>query len=959
MELWPKSVLESHQTSEEAKCRALEIARALFKSGVQLPPEHYVANISYLALILDGRINIFPKEYSLSDEIRVDLVDTIGSIIASSPLDTRQLLQSARQRAVLGHTISALLEYAAPEREQYNIDRKLRIQALTVLIAIIESLPRGATFATFLPGISSAAARVILGDFKQGQMVFVLAIRLWTTLIHRVLGSQNEEHLSTQETDVKEQLSDQEKQLFVEQNAEWRDSTAENLKKHLEQFSKVATRHESWKVRLEFVKMCRIIINGCSSSMTYSVPLLIELLVALSCDDYNEVSSKAQQVLRESSKEIVPNQTEPMNSTSKLLQLCSENLLGLLLALPRIIRGESDEDILRSLHLVVGYMNVLAGKLRYITSTSRNLKRFSTLLIQLMEFSVRDVTVIAERTEFSYVNKMDKFASPFRKSYKYFNDPRISRLASSICRLLGFHGSLHGIIDHFTDIVRGSNSSQIAAVWCIGEVILGCKDLDESSLRQSVNLIENTARLLTDEAYWHLPTHNVKQFNFSTKKNNSLLMLGDLNQGSIVHKYCTNAILQCHIVECIGIMAQALGTYFDPILMYTLYPLLEKVGSDTLVVSHTALVTVNAIASCLEYRGASELICHNADHLLNTISLNLRYMELNPDAPTVLISMLRCCDCSIMEYLQDTVEEVFEELDGYDDNRIESFIRILLALVSAFARWDQDKECDIKKDGDADSNGVYGSDDDDDDDDGNKFGPVKSVVFNKYDVTVQVLSRCTHFAGSTDPRVRILILDIIGISVHVLHGEDNRLFPAINDFWPVLLARFTDSEIPVRLRALYVFEQVIETASDFMRSRTYSDALPILQLMLRKESSFSTVSPSASKLRFSNGYKLEFAALSSLCSIVDHLELTEDVAAGVAQACTPYLHNLIPLGLQDKAVTVIEHLMTLDPDAIWYLLMCTYAVPLAPTPTKAFKTPDFPAPTDGYQESVTKLLALL
>jgi len=103
------------------------------------------------------------------------------------------------------------------------------------------------------------------------------------------------------------------------------------------------------------------------------------------------------------------------------------------------------------------------------------------------------------------------------------------------------------------------------------------------------------------------------------------------------------------------------------------------------------LVTVANIARCLKYRRVSDLVCQNSDYLLNSISLNLRYVDMNPNAPTVLRSMLRCCDARIMDFLQDTVEEVFEALDGYQEDRTHIFVRILLSLVSSFRQWDEQR----------------------------------------------------------------------------------------------------------------------------------------------------------------------------------------------------------------------------------------------------------------------------
>ena len=79
--------------------------------------------------------------------------------------------------------------------------------------------------------------------------------------------------------------------------------------------------------------------------------------------------------------------------------LCRENVLSLLLSLPRVIRGESDDDIFRSLNLLAGYLSILGPETTKLLAFARNTKRFSTFLVQLLEFDKTDITLIAERAE--------------------------------------------------------------------------------------------------------------------------------------------------------------------------------------------------------------------------------------------------------------------------------------------------------------------------------------------------------------------------------------------------------------------------------------------------------------------------------------------------------------------------------------------------------------------------------
>lgn len=64
--------------------------------------------------------------------------------------------------------------------------------------------------------------------------------------------------------------------------------------------------------------------------------------------------------------------------------------------------------------------------------------------------------------------------------------------------------------------------------------------------------------------------------------------------------------------------------------MTSLYPVLEKAGEETLVVSQTALSSMLVIAKACGFQSFKELINENSDYLLNDISLNLQRLSQHP-----------------------------------------------------------------------------------------------------------------------------------------------------------------------------------------------------------------------------------------------------------------------------------------------------------------------------------------
>lgn len=293
--------------------------------------------------------------------------------------------RSPGQRAVLGHAISTLLDCGAPEKEHGVTNRGLRTTALSTLSMLLDCLPDAGALAAFLPGVSSAAMRIMLGDYKQGQAIFVLAITLWTAVVSRVMNDRRLASAACADVGPDPGADggggdDDGRSLSVAQDAEWKTTTAGNLKAHLDKLTGVVN-HSSWKVRLEYVGLAAALMRRCSRTLLFSIPVLIELLVELSNDEYDAVASAAKLALGSySAINAAATTVGPEAAENDLVLLCRENVLSLLLSLPRVIRGESDDDIFRSLNLLAGYLSILGPETKKLLASARNTKRFSTFL---------------------------------------------------------------------------------------------------------------------------------------------------------------------------------------------------------------------------------------------------------------------------------------------------------------------------------------------------------------------------------------------------------------------------------------------------------------------------------------------------------------------------------------------------------------------------------------------------
>lgn len=101
----------------------------------------------------------------------------------------------------------------------------------------------------------------------------------------------------------------------------------------------------------------------------------------------------------------------------------------------------------------------------------------------------------------------------------------------------------------------------------------------------------------------------------------------------------------CIQLEGIACFAQALGRDFRPLLMTSLYAVLERAGEETLLASQAALSSMMDISKACGYSSLQELINDNSDYLLNDVSLNLQRLSQHPQVQTDMQTQRKTCLC--------------------------------------------------------------------------------------------------------------------------------------------------------------------------------------------------------------------------------------------------------------------------------------------------------------------------
>lgn len=77
------------------------------------------------------------------------------------------------------------------------------------------------------------------------------------------------------------------------------------------------------------------------------------------------------------------------------------------------------------------------------------------------------------------------------------------------------------------------------------------------------------------------------------------------------------------------------------------------------------MTCLNILTSACNYADTSTMLVDNVDYLVNSVGLKLNTFDVSPQAPQVLLMMVKLCGASLIPYLDDLVGSIFAVLDSF------------------------------------------------------------------------------------------------------------------------------------------------------------------------------------------------------------------------------------------------------------------------------------------------------
>ncbi|KAJ0099748.1 hypothetical protein Patl1_20854 [Pistacia atlantica] len=474
--------------------------------------------------------------------------------------------------------------------------------------------------------------------------------------------------------------------------------------------------------------------------------------------------------------------------------------------------------------------------------------------------------------------------------------------------------------------------------------------------------------------------------------------------GKIIHEYLSPEV----IIDGIGIFALCLGKDFasSGFLHSSLYLLMENLICSNFQVRSASDAVLHVLASVSGYTTVGNLVLANADYVIDSICRQLRHLDLNPHVPNVLAVMLSYIGIAnkILPLLEEPMRSVSQELEilgryQHPDLTV-SFLKAVAEIIKASKleasslpiKAESYLTCVKSKITDREDKEKAGSYYDNDisisDIESEEW---ESVLFNlndskRYRRTVGSIAGLNGIvtlakveeAYKHEKETKVEIEEVLRSRAlyHLLDNmeavedgpDENRLLPAMNKIWPLLVV-CVRSKNPVTVRrCLNVVSNVVQICGgDFFSRRFQTDgphfwrllsASPFVQNPKLKDKKvplqlpYRTTSISAEdSVAEASNLKVQVAMLNMIADLSRNkrsASALEVVLKKVSGLVVGIAYSGV-VGLRDASINALYGLASIDPDLIWLLLADVY---------HSLKRRDVPSPPTSELPEISQILPL-
>jgi hypothetical protein len=711
----------------------------------------------------------------------------------------------------------------------------VRLQALAAVQALISGIDDLDALASFLPRMVSSLTKLLTPSSTKRAAFRVIerGLETMSILLVRVLSDQETQNLPSQSTKNTENSSD-----AVMRTTAWLSATTTQIKIALANMLKLRN-HDKKEVRHALLQLCLRVVQQCRTSLVDCISMVTETMVTLAGrgGEHDTVENDLKALLY---------------SDEKLSELLRESLRGWVISLPRLMQSKDDasrRQIIQQISTAVRLLNneqidltriddLLAGNLRDGLSTILGESKTLGPLVESTDLARIDTSVMISNvhsTAFQPLELRFKGQDDMMKEFRYL-----------------------------LQALSKSNSAPTVAQDLVSTTENGSEDTQLASFWLSVNLLKEmiSYSAVTDD-FLDLGTTNIQDELLDILYENSLARLRNQVSNESHWHFQTLAL------EVLALQASRYKIDFRPELVEGLYPVLHLLGTPNPALRNHAMTCLNILADACGYSSASDLVISNVDYIINAVGLQLNYQDISPQAPQVLLMMMRLCGPTLLPYLDDLVASMFSALERF--HGYPKLVELLFSVLGGMAeegvkapqltitsdepnqrqlskpasmsdittaiksmeldalRQDEEHQETIEafprrpwKDPtkDPEEAGEPEAPHENEEDDQAVTAPDPPPPTPRtFDIILKISDLTQHHLTSSSPSLRASLLSLLHTTIPALARHENSFLPLINTLWPVLLPRIDDPEAYVVANALDIVALMCTQAGNFMKGR--------------------------------------------------------------------------------------------------------------------------------------------
>ncbi|KAK4546694.1 hypothetical protein LTR36_001912 [Oleoguttula mirabilis] len=763
-------------------------------------------------------------------------------IVAGDSAACRAFLTSEGNFPQLGQTISVTLDCIST-----SVSAETQTAGASALQALIQNIADREICASFLPGIVSKLTKILTPSTKQrrNHQVLISCVRTLAHLLVTTLSDDTSASTGTKPAKASTII-----------DAAWIENAATQLKPALTSILRLAD-HSRADVQGALEDLCLMLLERCGKSLSNCCPLALETLLMLSFGRHAEDGRMASRLERLVKTDV------------SLAAMLRDFLYDSLRSLPTIMQGADEQKKVAKMHQVSAAYGLLVSN-----------GADTGVIDRMLAGSLRDSMVITLQVPGTRKETSPSVSSIQSLDLAVLSDARGNTEFSSALVQYKGQEDIVGGIEQFAELISTSSSSvafaadlarslrhsqgeaQIATFWLLltaTQTALQRKDAVSDFLDFGGNMDASSYRDYLEELYSF-----------------SLSVLTDSSDEP------PDTRLQALALRSLALRAQAAGSEFRYELIDALYPVLHTLATPGRYLQQDSITTLNIFTKACGYSNVKDLIVENVDYLTNAVALKLNAFDVSPQAPQVLLMMVRLAGPSLLPYLEDTVESIFAALEDYHGYPL--LVEMLFKVLSVMAEegvkapqlasedrkavqssgilhesshsmrvnelaellreraveaakqqdeeiaeheahprrpWKKAEDSEKVTDDDADS----AKDEEDeretgsDEDQQIEDTDLPPPAPKTYNLLFKITELTQHFLPVASPSLRASLLTLIRTTVPAIAKHENSFLPLINTLWPEIVTRLDDDEPHVQATALDIVSVLCEHAGDFMRGR--------------------------------------------------------------------------------------------------------------------------------------------